>query len=51
MNTSTVKQLYIFGILGLIGAVGVGLGEFLLHYSPNGIGYDGNNFDFLIKFL
>jgi len=46
MDKQTVKQLYIFGILGLIGALGVGLGEFLLHYSPNGIGYDGNNFEF-----
>jgi hypothetical protein len=46
MQKSTTKQLYIYGILGLIGAIGVGLGEFLLHYSPNGIGYDGNNFEF-----
>jgi hypothetical protein len=46
MQKSTIKQLYIFGILGLIGAIGVGLGEFLLHYSPNGIGYDGKNFEF-----
>jgi len=46
MQKSTTKQLYIFGILGLIGAMGVGIGEFLLHYSPNGIGYDGNNFEF-----
>ncbi len=46
MNKSTYKQLYIFGILGLIGAIGVGIGEFLLHYSPNGIGYDGTNFEF-----
>jgi hypothetical protein len=46
MNKKLVKQLYIFGILGLIGAIGVGVGEFLLHYSPNGIGYDGNNFEF-----
>ncbi len=40
------KQLYIFGFLGLIAAIGVGTGEFLLHYSPNGIGYDGSNFEF-----
>jgi len=46
VNKSTIKQLYIFGILGLIGAIGVGVGEFLLHYSPNGIGYDSNNFAF-----
>jgi len=45
MNTQN-KQLYIFGILGFIGAIGVGLGEFLLHYSPNGIGYEGTNFEF-----
>jgi hypothetical protein len=46
MDKSTIKQLYIFGVLGFIGAIGVGVGEFLLHYSPGGIGYDGNNFDF-----
>jgi len=46
MQKSTIKQLYIFGILGLIGAIGVGIGEFLLHYSPNGMGYDGDNFEF-----
>ncbi|NOR28887.1 MAG: hypothetical protein GQ540_10225 [Lutibacter sp.] len=46
MEKSTIKQLYIFGILGFIGAIGVGVGEFLLHYSPNGIGYDGINFEF-----
>jgi len=46
MDKSTIKQLYIFGILGFIGAIGVGVGEFLLHYSPNGIGYDGNNLEF-----
>ncbi len=46
MRKSTTKQIYIFGILGLIGAIGVGIGEFLLHYSPNGIGYDGSNFEF-----
>jgi len=46
MIKSTSKQIYIFGILGLIGAIGVGIGEFLLHYSPNGIGYDGTNFEF-----
>jgi hypothetical protein len=46
MNSTTLKNLYIFGILGLIGSIGVGLGEFLLHYSPNGIGYDGTNFEF-----
>ena len=42
----TKKQLYIFGILGLIAAIGVGIGEFLLHYSPGGVGYDGTNFEF-----
>jgi hypothetical protein len=46
MNQSNLKQLTIFGLLGLIGAIGVGLGEFLLHYSPNGIGYNGDNFEF-----
>ena len=46
MRKLTTKQLYIFGTLGLIGAIGVGLGEFLLHYSPHGIGYDGSNFEF-----
>ena len=46
MNKSSTKQLYVFGILGLIGAIGVGIGEFLLHYSPNGIGYNSNNFEF-----
>ncbi|NCP21644.1 MAG: hypothetical protein CO023_05030 [Flavobacteriales bacterium CG_4_9_14_0_2_um_filter_35_242] len=46
MNQSNLKSLTIFGFLGLIGAIGVGIGEFLLHYSPNGIGYDGTNFEF-----
>ena len=46
MDKSTLKQLYLFGILGLMGAIGVGVGEFLLHYSPNGIGYDSNSFLF-----
>lgn len=46
MPKSIIKQLYIFGILGLIGTIGVGIGEFLLHYSPNGVGYDGDNFEF-----
>jgi len=46
MDKSTLKKLYIFGILGLIGAIGVGVGEFLLHYSPNGMGYDSDNFAF-----
>ncbi len=46
MQKSITKQIYISGLLGLIGAIGVGLGEFLLHYSPHGIGYDGNNFEF-----
>ncbi len=46
MNKSNYKQLIISGILGLIGAIGVGIGEFLLHYSPGGIGYNGNNFEF-----
>ena len=46
MKLSIKKQLFIFGILGLIGSIGVGIGEFLLHYSPNGIGYDGINFEF-----
>lgn len=43
---SNYKKTLIFGILGLIGAIGVGIGEFLLHYSPDGIGYDGANFEF-----
>ena len=46
MKKSTDKLLFISGILGLIGAIGVGIGEFLLHYSPGGIGYDGSNFEF-----
>lgn len=46
MLKSTTKKLYIFGILGLVATIGVGVGEFLLHYSPNGIGYDGDNFEF-----
>ena len=46
MPKPTTKQLYIFGLLGLVASIGVGLGEFLLHYSPNGIGYDGANFEF-----
>jgi hypothetical protein len=46
MQKSSTKQLLLFGILGLIGAIGVGLGEFLLHYSPNGIGYDSDSFEF-----
>ena len=46
MKKSTDKQLIISGILGLIGAIGVGVGEFLLHYSLGGIGYNGNNFEF-----
>jgi hypothetical protein len=44
MQKSTTKQLLLYGVLGLIGAIGVGLGEFLLHYVPNG--YHGNPFDF-----
>jgi len=46
MSKSTTKKIYIFGILGLIATIGVGVGEFLLHYSPNGIGYDSDNFEF-----
>jgi len=46
MTKSNLNKIYISGILGLIGAIGVGVGEFLLHYSPNGIGYDSNNFAF-----
>ncbi len=46
MKKSTNKQLIISGFLGIIGAIGVGIGEFLLHYSPEGIGYDGSNFEF-----
>lgn len=46
MNQIKVKQLTVFGILGLLGAIGVGIGEFLLHYSTGGIGYNGNNFEF-----
>ena len=46
MSKSTTKKLYIFGILGLVAAIGVGVGEFLLHYSPNGIGYDSDTFQF-----
>ena len=46
MQKSTTNQLLLFGVLGLIAAIGVGAGEFLLHYVPNGIGYDGKNFEF-----
>lgn len=45
MQQST-KQLFFYGILGLIASIGVGVGEFLLHYSPNGMGYDSTSFEF-----
>ena len=45
---SKTKQLYLYGILGLIASIGVGLGEFLLHYSPNGLGYESSNFEFFV---
>lgn len=39
------KQFY--GIIGIIGALGVGVGEFLLHYNPNG--YGGEAYSFLLS--
>lgn len=39
------KQFY--GIVGIIGALGVGIGEFLLHYNPNG--YGGESYSFLLS--
>lgn len=46
MRLTKKQQLLIFGFLGLFGAIGVGVGEFLLHYSPNELGYDSTNFEF-----
>ena len=40
------NTIFFYGILGLIASIGVGYGEFLLHYVPNGIGYDSSNFEF-----
>ena len=46
MIKKEIHQIYFYGILGLIATLGVGYGEFLLHYVANGIGYDGSNFEF-----
>ena len=40
------QQIILFGLVGLLASVGVGYGEYLLHYTPNGIGYDGTEFNF-----
>ncbi len=39
-----MNNLKLTGILGLIGAVMVGIGEFLLHYNAGG--YNGSNYSF-----
>ncbi len=36
------RVIYITGLLGLLGSILVGLGEFLLHYSPQLIGHEAN---------
>lgn len=43
MNWQRVNR---YGLMGLIGAIGVGIGEFLLHYSSNGYA-DPSTFGFL----
>ncbi len=40
-------NLKITGVIGLIGAIMVGIGEFLLHY--NVAGYNGNNYYFFVS--
>lgn len=42
-----MNNLKLTGILGLIGAVMVGIGEFLLHYNANG--YSGANYSFFVS--
>lgn len=42
-----MNNLKLTGILGLIGAMMVGIGEFLLHYNANG--YSGANYSFFIS--
>ncbi len=41
----TDKRVF-YGIIGIIGAFGVGIGEFLLHYNP--AGYGGAEYSFLL---
>lgn len=41
-----MNSLKLTGIIGLIGAIMVGVGEFLLHY--NSAGYKGDNYSFFI---
>jgi hypothetical protein len=42
-----MNNLKLTGILGLIGAVMVGIAEFLLHYNTNG--YNGANYSFFVS--
>jgi len=42
-----MNNLKLTGILGLIGAVMVGIGEFLLHYNAGG--YNGSNYSFFVS--
>ncbi len=46
MNYKERKKILFFGVLGIIASIGVGYGEFLLHFVKNGLGYDSNNFQF-----
>ncbi len=36
-----------YGVIGLVGVIGVGIGEFLMHYTPSG--YEGEVFSFFKK--
>ncbi len=42
-----MNNLKLTGVLGLIGAMMVGIGEFLLHYNANG--YSGANYAFFVS--
>lgn len=42
-----MNNIKLTGIIGLIGAIMVGIGEFLLHYST--AGYAGNNYSFFVS--
>lgn len=42
-------NLKLTGIIGLIGSILVGIGEFMLHYNANG--YNGDNYAFFVSIL
>ncbi len=46
MKNTSLNKIYIFGIFGVLASLGVGLGEFLLHYSPGGLGLSSDTFEF-----